>query len=213
MPASCTLSFRLNKTTLEYTQCKIPDFPEHFDRKQHQQLSTLVDLYFDISLDGSVPLRCTIVEEHSIDTRATRLTKILARRLSHHKDNVIKEMLDDMLQQGSQSSWSSPIVLAVKSDGSLRFCVDYSKLNYVTVKDAYLLTCINEALKKLENDLISCYWQFGMVPQSFSTLDAHYQFKVMPFRLCNHQLPFRDSWTVYCPACNSTYVWSTSKMW
>lgn len=46
-------------------------------------------------------------------------------------------MLRRKVIKPSSSAWSSPIVLVTKKDGSTRFCVDYHKINDVTVKDAY----------------------------------------------------------------------------
>lgn len=47
-------------------------------------------------------------------------------------------MLRRKVIEPSSSAWSSPIVLVTKENGSTRFCVDYHKINDVTVKDAYL---------------------------------------------------------------------------
>ena len=51
---------------------------------------------------------------------------------------VVEQHIKDMLDQGvirpSQSPWASPIVLVQKKDGSIRFCVDWQKLNSVTKK-------------------------------------------------------------------------------
>lgn len=47
-------------------------------------------------------------------------------------------MLRRKVIEPSSSALSSPIVLVTKKDGSTRFCVDYHKINDVTVKDAYL---------------------------------------------------------------------------
>ncbi len=49
----------------------------------------------------------------------------------------------------SASPWCSPIVLLRKKDGTIRFCVDYRKLNDATHKDAYPLPRIDDILEAL----------------------------------------------------------------
>lgn len=55
----------------------------------------------------------------------------------------VRTLLQGMLEAGivhkSCSPWASPIVLVRNKDGSLRFCVNYHKVNAVTFKDAFPL--------------------------------------------------------------------------
>ena len=112
-------------------------------------------------------------------------------------------MLKDGVIEPSNSPWSSPVILVRKKDGSYRFCADYRKLNLVTVKDVYPLPRIDDALSRLEKtryfssmDLQSGFWQIEVAPESrektaFVTPDGLWQFKKMPFGLCNSPASFQ----------------------
>ena len=82
-------------------------------------------------------------------------------------------MLKDEVIEPSSSLWSSPVILTKKKDGSYRFCVDYRKLNNVTIKDVYPLPRIDDALSRLEKtkyfsimDMQSGFWQIEVHPNS-----------------------------------------------
>lgn len=105
-------------------------------------------------------------------------------------------MLDDNVIQPSTSPLVSPNVLVKKKDGSLRFCVDYRKLNSITKKDIYPLHCIDDSLDRLQHaryfsmmDLRSGYCQIEVDERdqekmAFIIPDGLYKFKVLPLGLC-----------------------------
>ncbi len=80
--------------------------------------------------------------------------KLPARRMPTTKREEAEKAIDEMRKHGvieqSTSPWSSPIVLVRKKDGSMRFCVDYRKLNSITKKDSYPLPRIDDTLEALE---------------------------------------------------------------
>jgi hypothetical protein len=80
-----------------------------------------------------------------------------------------KKMLELGVIQESKSPWSSPVVLVTKKNGEVRFCVDYRRLNALTIKDSYPLTNISDTLGALGGcryfctmDLASGFWQIPM---------------------------------------------------
>ena len=78
------------------------------------------------------------------------------------------------------SPWPSAVILVWKKDGSLRLCVDLGEFNNLTIKDAYLLPCIDETLDSLQGSqwfsslyLKSGYWQVEMDEESNTTNHIH----------------------------------------
>ena len=116
---------------------------------------------------------CTRSVQHDIETKGARPVRCGPRRLAptglQTEQNCINEMLEGGEIEPSDSLWASPVVLVTKKDGSTRFCVDYHRLNSLTVKYAYPLPRVDDSLHLLGNqqwfstmDLASGYWQVVM---------------------------------------------------
>ena len=103
----------------------------------------------------------------------------------------------------SKSPWASPVILVKKKDGTLRFCVDYRKLNQLTKADTFPLPKIDDLLDQLGKskyfstlDLKSGYWQIKVHPSSqektaFTMHQGLFEFWVMPFGLMNAPAAFQ----------------------
>lgn len=115
-----------------------------------------------------------------------------------HIDTELEKMLELGVVEPSKSPWASPILLVKKKDDTYRFCVDFRKLNRVTVKDSYPLPYVSSTLDKLRSaryitslDIKSAYWQIPMSESSKQytafTVPSRglYQFLRMPFGLHN----------------------------
>ena len=194
-----------------------PQIPEHLQplldkaerdltgEKKYQLADLLVE-YQDIFLAKDGELGCTSLVEHKIDTGDAKPIKQPPRRVPLAQKSVVEEELNKMLKQGiietSDSAWSNPVVLVKKKDGGVRFCVDYRRLNTVTKKDAYPLPRIGDCLDSLAGskwfstlDLASGYWQVPLDKRdkdkaAFVTHKGLFNFKVLPFGLCNAPATF-----------------------
>ena len=90
-----------------------------------------------------------------------------------------------------------------KNDGTLRFCINFRKLNDITVKDAHPLPWIDNTLEALKGakifstlDLKLGYWQVLIKKEhknktAFRTSSGQlYEFNRLPFGLCNAPATF-----------------------
>ena len=155
-------------------------------------------MFFAIKSDD---LGRTSIIKHHIDTGDSSPIKQRPYRAPQVTRKLIEDQLQSMIEQGicvpSQSPWSSPVVMVKKKDGTMRFCVDYRKLNEVTKKDSYPLPRIDDTLDALGGsaffstlDLKSGYWQVELDDESrektaFVTHSGLYEFLVLPFGLTN----------------------------
>ena len=109
----------------------------------------------------------------------------------------VNKMLEDGIVRPSESDWACPVVLAMKKDGTSRFCVNYKPVNAVTQKDRYPLPRIDEILDKLGGrawfsslDMSAGYWVIPVAEKdraktAFVSHMGLHEFNVMPFGLTN----------------------------
>ncbi|GFU00556.1 retrovirus-related Pol polyprotein from transposon 17.6 [Trichonephila clavipes] len=185
-----------------------PDLIENAELSPEQKSSAerLFQEFEDVFSRNSSDIGHTTVTQHRIDTADHPPIKQHPRRLPFAKQEevgiLLREMQENDIIEPSSSPWASPIVLVRKKDGSTRFCVDYRKLNDVTKKDSYPLPRIDDTLDTLSGhkwfstlDLKSGYWQVEIHPEdrektAFTSGQGLWQFKVMPFGLCNAPATF-----------------------
>jgi Reverse transcriptase (RNA-dependent DNA polymerase) len=115
----------------------------------------------------------------------------------------VEKMLQAGVIEPATSEWDSPVVLVPKPDGSLRFCIDYRKLNAITVRDTYPLPRMNECIESLGDAVVfstldcnSAYWQIPLqeVDRDKTTFCSHagnFRFLRMPFGLRNAPATFQ----------------------
>ena len=170
--------------------------------QEKQELANFLGEYQNSFSCSSSDMGTTDLVQHSINTGNAPPIKQPPRRIPLAKMAEANREIDDMLEKGvietSDSPWSSPIVFVKKKDWTIRFCIDFRKLNDVTIKDSYPIPRIDTTLDALSGskwfstiDLKSGYWQVKMKPgdkpkTAFSIPGGrHWQFTKMPFGLCN----------------------------
>ena len=196
---------------------------EKLTRDQRNKLLLLIDKYDHIFSKHANDLGFNDVHKFDINTGDAKAIKSRQYRVPYAQQETVDKMIDEMLSNKiiskSKSPWASPIVIVKKKDGSNRFCIDYRKLNQVTVKDNYPIPLIEETLDSLNGssffsslDLASGYWQIALSDSAkektaFISTKGLFEFNVLPFGLSNAVSAFQRTMEIVIEGLTNTKVY------
>ena len=183
---------------------KLDEALNYLPEGQRKDVTSLLNEYEEVCKDKP---GCTPLAVHDVDVGDASPIKQHPYRLNPSKLAKVREevqfMLDNDIIEPSQSSWSSPIVMVPKPDGSQRFCIDYRKVNAVSKTDSFPIPRLEDCIDRVGNsafvskiDLLKGYWQVPMTDRAkeisaFATPDGLFQCKVMPFGMKNAPATFQ----------------------
>ena len=118
----------------------------HVDNKYHLKIRNMLRKHESLWAGQLGNINIT---EHSIDLVAgARPFKSAPYRAGPKSRELEQFEIDKRIKAGviepSTSEWAAPVLFGPKKDGRLRFCVDYRKLNTMTVKDSYPIPRMDE---------------------------------------------------------------------
>ena len=180
-----SMSDVLSKLPSEYH-----DFQDVFDRSKADELPSHRPYNHKIIIEGE-----------------GQLPRSRIYLMSGNKLQKVKEYLEENLKKGfispSSAPYASPALFVVKSNESLRFCVNYRKLNAVTKRNRYSIPLIEETLARVTGckyltklNIIAAFNKLRMHPDSedyitFVTFMSVYKYHVLSFNLINEPFNYQ----------------------
>ena len=184
-------------------QIKLPPVEQEISEK----ITKLLNAHQHLFANKMSELGMATAIKHTINTGTSPPVNLPLRRTPQKLKMTVRSHIDEMqchnIIRESASPYAAPVVMTTKKDGDPRFCVDYRKLNQVTVKDRYPLPRIDDTIDALHGaqffttlDLFSGYWQIEIdEPDKHKTAFVceygQYEFNRMPFGLTNAPSTFQ----------------------
>jgi hypothetical protein len=185
----------------------IDSLPAELQPQHRMQASEFIKSYAHVFSKSATDLGCNNFLPHRINTADHSPIKQPLRRYPYAHTAEIERNVQELLTAGvivpTASPWSSNKLLVKKKDGSLRFCLDYRKLNQATIKDSYPLPQIQSCLESLGGsayfstlDLRSGFFQTMLDPRdsektAFITRSGQYKFTRLNMGLSNAPSQFQ----------------------
>ena len=166
-----------------------------------EQRSEFMDLANQFSSLFTEAPGTTDLAQHHIKLTSDEPVRSRPYPVPYSMRESLKKDIADMIKMGvireSDSPYASPVVVVKKKDNTNRVCVDYRKLNKLTVIDPEPMPTAEHLFQKLSGDkfftkidLSKGYWQITIpeedIPKTaFVTPDGSYEFLKMPFGMIN----------------------------
>ena len=192
--------FVTSRQSENYSNVHIDD---NLNDQQKFQVGHLLKQYNDVLTD--VPGRTDVIQ-HDIKLTSTEPIRTRNYPIPFKSQKVLDLEVDKLLEMGviepSDSPYASPIVMVNKPDGSVRVCIDYRKINKVTVFDAEPMPDMEAIFTEMAGhkfysklDLTKGYYQVPLTENAkpmtaFETYRGLMQFTVSPFGLVNSGATF-----------------------
>ena len=197
--SSADFDFKLELDRLPFT-INIGEAP-----LSREQQSRFIDLIYDykevFSLYNGDQGFCDALK-HSIPTTTDKPVYLPHQQIPVQLQQEVRKCLESWLKQGiirpSKSPYASQVVIVCKKSGEIRLCVDFRKLNAISIRDSFPLPRIEEALQAVQAavwftsfDLAQGYLQMAMeeadIPKTAFRAGSSglFEFTRMPFGLTN----------------------------
>ncbi|EGT45949.1 hypothetical protein CAEBREN_01577 [Caenorhabditis brenneri] len=167
--------------------------------KERKDLASLIEEYHDVFSKNAYDLGSSTTDPVHIYTNTEVPVRARPYRVPVKYQAELEKHINSLIKSGriteSNTPWTSPIVLVKKKNGSLRVCLDFRRLNDVTIPDNFPLPRIDAILERVGGskyftsmDMANGYLQLRLDPSSsykcgFITETKVYAYTHLPFGL------------------------------
>ncbi|EGT41840.1 hypothetical protein CAEBREN_11901 [Caenorhabditis brenneri] len=191
--------------TIQHEQEIDPEFVvdlskcEGITTEEKSRLQNLLDQYSDVFSKNQYDLGSSKTDPVHIYTTTEVPVRGRPYRVPVKFQADLEKQINGLLKSGriteSNTPWISPIVIVKKKNGSLRVCLDFRKLNEVTIPDNYPLPRIDAIVERVGHmkffsslDMANGYLQLRLDDESsykcgFTTENRIYAYTHLPFGL------------------------------